>query len=82
MLQTPQNIVFTEPPANGIEIWIIWLGKQTTGPTFSSGMITGKTALGTAPAAADTFLIYDDNVGVLKKVAYSNVHSGVSDMAG
>ena len=78
---TPQNIVFTEPPANGIEIFMIWLGKQTTGPTFSSGMITGKTALGTAPAAADTFLIYDDNVGVLKKVAYSNVHSGVSDMA-
>jgi len=78
---TPQNIVFTEAPADGIEIWIIWLGKQTTGPTFTTGMITGKTALGTAPAAADTFLIYDDNVGVLKKVAYSNVHSGVSDMA-
>ena len=78
---TPQNIVFTEAPASGIEIFIIWLGKQTTGPTFSSGMITDKTALGTAPAAADTFLIYDDNVGVLKKVAYSNVHSGVADMA-
>ena len=78
---TPQNIKFTEAPATGIEIWIIWLGKQTTGPTFTTGMITGKTALGTAPAAADTFLIYDDNVGVLKKVAYSNVHSGVADMA-
>ena len=78
----PQNIVFTEVPANGIEIWIIWLGKQTTGPTFSSGMITGKTALGTAPAAGDTFIIYDDDAGVLKKVAYSNVHSGVADMAG
>ena len=65
----PQNIVFTEPPANGIEIFMIWLGKQTTGPTFSSGMITDKTALGTSPAAADTFLIYYDNVGVLKKVA-------------
>jgi len=78
---TPQNIVFTEAPANGIEIWIIWLGKQTTGPTFSSGMITGKTALGTSPAAADTFIIYDEDAGVLKKVAYSNVHSGVADMA-
>ena len=78
---TPQNIVFTEAPSTGIEIFMIWLGKQTTGPTFTTGMITGKTALGTAPAAADTFLIYDDNVGVLKKVAYSNVHSGVSDMA-
>jgi len=77
---TPQNIVFTEPPANGIEIFMIWLGKQTTGPTFSSGMLTGKTALGTSPAAADTFLIYDEDAGVLKKVAYSNVHSGVADM--
>ena len=78
---TPQNIVFTEPPANGIEIFIIWLGKQTTGPTFSSAMITDKTALGTSPAATDTFLIYDDDAGTLKKVAYSNVHSGVADMA-
>ena len=78
---TPQNIVFTEAPATGIEIFIIWLGKQTTGPTFSSAMLTDKTALGTSPAADDTFLIYDENVGVLKKVAYSNVHSGVADMA-
>jgi len=57
------------------------LGKQTTGPTFASGMITGKTALGTAPAADDTFIIYDESTSTLKKVAYSNVHSGVSDMA-
>ena len=77
----PQNIIFTEAPATGIEIFIIWLGKQTTGPTFSSAMLTDKTALGTAPASDDTFLIYDENVGVLKKVAYSNVHSGVADMA-
>ena len=78
----PQNIVFTEPPSTGIEIFIIWLGKQTTGPTFSSAMLTDKTALGTAPASVDTFLIYDEDAGVLKKVAYSNVHSGVADMAG
>ena len=32
---TPQNIKFTEAPATGIGIFIIWLGKQTTGPTFS-----------------------------------------------
>ena len=78
---SPQNIVFTEAPSTGIEIFIIWLGKQTTGPTFSSGMITDKTALGTSPAAVDTFIIYDEDAGVLKKVAYSNVHSGVADMA-
>jgi hypothetical protein len=78
---TPQNIVFTGAPATGIEIFIVWLGKQTTGPTFSSAMLTDKTALGTAPASVDTFLIYDEDAGVLKKVAYSNVHSGVADMA-
>ena len=77
---TPQNIVFTEAPSTGIEIFIIWLGKQTTGPTFSSAMITDKTALGTSPAAGDTFIIYDDDAGVLKKVAYSNVHTGIADM--
>jgi len=79
---TPQNIVFTEAPATGIEIFMTWLGKQLTGPQFTAAMITDKTALGTAPAAADTFIVYDENVGVLKKVAYSNVHSGVSDMPG
>ena len=70
---TPQNIVFTEAPATGIEIFIIWLGKQTTGPTFASGMLTGKPALGAQPVAADTFLIYDDDAGALKKVTYSNL---------
>ena len=77
---SPQNIVFTEAPSTGIEIFIIWLGKQTTGPTFSSAMLTDKTALGTSPAAVDTFLIYDEDAGVLKKVAYSNVHVGIADM--
>ena len=77
----PQNIIFTEAPATGIEIFIIWLGKQTTGPQFTAAMITDKTALGTSPASTDTFVIYDEDAGVLKKVAYSNVHSGVADMA-
>ena len=40
----PQQISFTEAPANGIEIFIMYLGKQTTGPTFSSAMLTDKTA--------------------------------------
>ena len=69
----PQNIVFTEAPATGIEIFIIWLGKQTTGPTFSSGMLTDKTSLGAQPASADTFLLYDDDASLLKKVTYSNL---------
>ena len=77
----PQQISFTEAPANGIEIFIMYLGKQTTGPTFSSAMITDKTALGTSPAANDQFIVYDTDASTLKKVAYSNVHTGVADMA-
>ena len=79
---TPQTITFTEAPSSGIEIFIIWLGKELTGPQFTATMLTDKTALGAAPAGVDVFLVYDDNAGVLKKVAYSNVHSGVADMAG
>jgi hypothetical protein len=70
---TPQQISFTEAPATGVEIFIVWLGKQTTGPTFASGMLTGKTALGAQPDAADTFLLYDDTASILKKVTYANL---------
>ena len=76
----PQQISFTEAPANCIEIFIMYLGKQTTGPTFSSAMITDKTALGTSPAANDQFIVYDTDASTLKKVAYSNVHTGIADM--
>ena len=82
---TPQNVVFTEAPASGVEIFIIWMGKQTTGPTFGAAMLTDKTSLGTQPAAADTFLLYDDTASALKKVTYSNLipttHGDVSGPA-
>ncbi len=77
----PQQISFTEAPANGVDIFIIWMGKELTGPRFGSDMITDQTALGTAPAATDQFIVYDADASSLKKVAYSNVHSGVADMA-
>ena len=77
---TPQQIKFTEAPANGIEIFIVWLGKELTGPRFSSGMLTDQTALGAVPASNDQFLIYDTDASSLKKVAYSNVHVGIADM--
>ena len=57
------------------------MGKELTGPRFGSDMITAQTALGTAPAATDQFIVYDADASSLKKVAYSNVHSGVADMA-
>ena len=78
---SPQQISFTEAPANGVDIFIIWMGKELTGPRFGSDMITDQTALGTAPAATDQFIVYDVDASSLKKVAYSNVHSGVADMA-
>ena len=78
---TPQQISFTEAPANGIEIFIVWLGKELTGPRFSSGMLTDQTAI-TSLAATDDFLVYDADTSSLKKVQYQYVHSGVADMAG
>ena len=58
------------------------MGKELTGPRFGSAMITDQTALGSAPAATDQFIVYDADASTLKKVAYSNVHSGVADMTG
>lgn len=77
---TPQQISFTEAPATGVEIFIVWLGKQTTGPTFSSAMLTDKSAI-TSLASTDDFLVYDASASALKKVNYQYVHSGVADMA-
>ena len=77
---TPQQISFTEAPANGIEIFIMFLGKQTTGPSFSSAMLTDKTALGSTPASNDQFLVYDTDASSLKKVAYSYLESDTADM--
>ena len=77
---TPQQISFTEAPANGIEIFIVWLGKELTGPRFSSGMLTDQSAI-TSLAATDDFLVYDADTSSLKKVQYQYVHSGVEDMA-
>ena len=77
---TPQQISFTEAPATGVEIFIVFLGKQTTGPEFGSGMLTGKTALGATPADDDQFLVYDTSASVLKKVNYSNIETTIANM--
>lgn len=45
------------------------------GICFAGETIDDQTALGTKPATADTFLIWDDNTGLTKKVAYSNLLS-------
>ena len=61
-------LTFTEAPASGIEIFIVFLGKQLTGPRIMADSITAQTALGTTPADDDYFLIYDTDAGDLKKV--------------
>jgi len=79
---TPQQIEFTEAPANGVEIFIVFLGKQTTGPEFASGMLTGKTALGAQPASDDEFLLYDTDASQLKKVDFSYMQAAMGDITG
>ena len=39
---------------------------------LATSAITGQTALGAAPAAADVLLVYDDSASALKKVTYAN----------
>ena len=73
-------LTFTEAPPNASSIWIVWLGRQLTGPRVTADAITSQVALGTSPAAADTFLMYDENVGDLKKVAYSDLESDTANM--
>ena len=77
---TPQNVVFTEAPASGVEIFIIWMGKLTTGPSFGAAMLTDKTALGAQPAATDDFLLYDADASALKKVAFSYMQAAMGDI--
>ena len=78
---SPQQISFTEAPANGVDIFIMWLGKELTGPRFSSGMLTDQGAI-TSLDPTDDFLVYDVTASALKKVNYQYVHSGVANMAG
>ena len=75
------TLTFTETPDTSSTGWIIWLGQLTTSPRVMPGSITAQTALGTSPAAADVFLMYDDSASVLKKVAYSDLESDTAAMA-
>ena len=77
----PQQISFTEAPANGVDIFIMWLGKELTGPRFSSSMLTDQGSI-TSLDPTDDFLVYDATASALKKVNYQYVHSGVANMAG
>ena len=75
------NIVFTAAPPVGSNVFIVFLGRAYDSQNIASGAITGLTALGTSPASADVFLMYDDNASALKKVAYSDLESDTAAMA-
>jgi hypothetical protein len=51
-------------------------GNITTSRTINFDL-TGLTSLGSAPATADTFIIYDADAGSHKKVTYGNLISGI-----
>jgi len=68
------NIVFSAAPASTATVFIIFLGYAfDSGALLATGTITGQSALGTQPSAADAFLIYDADAAALKKVVYSNL---------
>ena len=73
------TLTFTGAPGSAESIWILYLGQTLTTAQATSAnktMITGETALGTAPAAGDYFLIYDADADAMKKLAYSNLETG------
>ena len=67
------TIVFSEAPASGEGVFLIFLGVAfDAGTLLASGAITGQTAV-TASAAADLFLTYDDSASALRKITNTNL---------
>jgi len=67
------TIVFSEAPASGEGVFVIFLGVAFDAGTFlSTGTITGQTAT-TESAAADLFLTYDDSASSLRKITNTNL---------
>ena len=75
------NIVFTAAPTTGSDVFVVFLGRAYDSQNIATGAVTGQTELGTSPAADDMFLMYDDDAGALKKVAYSDLESDTAAMA-
>ena len=68
------NVVFSVAPASSATVFVIFLGYSfDSGNLLGTATITGQSALGAQPAAADALLIYDADASALKKVTYSNL---------
>ena len=77
------NIVFSVAPASTATVFVVFLGyAYDAGTLLGTGAITGQTALGAQPAAADKFLLYDNDASALKKVDFSYMQAAMGDITG
>ena len=77
------NIVFSVAPASSATVFVVFLGyAYDAGTLLGTGAITGQAALGAQPAAADKFLLYDNDASALKKVDFSYMQAAMGDITG
>ena len=62
------NIVFTEAPTTGDNVYVQFLGFARDVAQFNSGVITAQTELAERAASDDFFLVYDASTASLKKI--------------
>ena len=63
------NIVFTEAPTTGDNVYVQYLGLiRDVGSFLNSGIITTQTELAERAASDDFFLVYDASAAQLKKI--------------
>jgi|SRR6056300_593504 hypothetical protein len=62
------NIVFTEAPTTGDNVYVQFLGFARDVAQFNSGAITSQTELAERAASDDFFLVYDASAAQLKKI--------------
>ncbi|MDA9881780.1 hypothetical protein N9C33_03195 [Crocinitomicaceae bacterium] len=67
------NIVFTEAPTTGDNVYVQFLGFARDVAQFNSGVITAQTELGEVAADDDFLLVYDTSATALKKIQKSNL---------
>ena len=67
------NIVFTEAPTTGDNVYVQFLGFARDVAQFNSGAITSQTELGEVAADDDFLLVYDTSATALKKIQKSNL---------
>ena len=67
------NIVFTEAPTTGDNVYVQFLGFARDVLQATTAMITSQTELAERAASDDFFLLYDTSALALKKIQTSNI---------